>query len=58
MLTNGENKKKTKTQLQTLQMSLQIRKVQTTIASSTMANNKLLLHHNLFALQLQHHTYN
>jgi hypothetical protein len=23
-----------------------------------MANNKLLLHHNLFALQLQHHTYN
>lgn len=50
--------RKAKTQLQILQMNLQIRKLQTTIASSIMADNKLLLHHNLLALQLQQHTYN
>jgi hypothetical protein len=50
--------KKAKTQLRILQMNLQIRKLQTTITSFTIADNKLLPHHNLLALQLQHHTYN
>jgi hypothetical protein len=39
-------------------MNLQIRKLHTTITSFTIADNKLLPHHNLLALQLQHHTYN